>query len=83
MKKLYRVIAEDRDNAYKLYIPANSKRDAEKWANGNGEIIDVRDVTADFPISIDKVVDALKTAGFGQIECDIIMRLVEDYSNAQ
>lgn len=44
------------------------------YVEGNGEVISVKDVTKDFPISLDKVAQALKNAGFGQIEIDLITR---------
>lgn len=38
------------------------------------KVISVKDVTKDFPISLDKVAQALKNAQFGQIEIDLITR---------
>ena len=81
MKKLYKVIFEDRDNVYREYIPAESAEAAEAYIAGNGEIVAVKDVTEDFPISLDKVADALRAAGFGQIEQAAIVRMIQQYSN--
>lgn len=50
------------------------KKAARKYVEGNGEVIAIKDVTQDFPISLDKVVQALKNAQFGQIEIDLITR---------
>ena len=47
---------------------------ARKYVEGNGEVIAVKDITEDFPISLDKVAQALKNAQFGQIEIDLITR---------
>lgn len=47
---------------------------ARKYVEGNGEVVAIKDVTKDFPISLDKVAQALKNAQFGQIEIDLITR---------
>ena len=73
MKK-YFVYIESGADLMKLAIPAESVKSAKKYANGNGDIIKVTDVTADYPISADKVSNALKNAGFGQVEIDFIIR---------
>lgn len=77
MKKMriYRIYLDDGENCYKLHIPAYSKKEAELYCQGNGEIINSADVTSDFPISINSLHSALKTQ-FGQTEIDIIMRCI-------
>ena len=83
MKKLYKVIFEDRDNVYREYIPADSESAAEAYIAGNGELISVKDVTEDFPISLPHLSDVLNAAGYGRPEMDLILRLVHEYENAQ
>lgn len=56
------------------YFLAVNEKAARKYVEGNGEVIAVKDITEDFPISLDKVVQALKNAQFGQIEIDLITR---------
>lgn len=73
MKK-YMVYFEDSENVYKAAIPAKDQKDAADYVKGNGEIIAVKDVTDQFPISLDKVADALQRAGFGEYEMDLITR---------
>ena len=73
MKK-YMVYMDDGQNCFKLVIPADSVKAAKKYVAGNGEVLKVTDITADYPISIEKVMDALKVAGFGQVEMDLIQR---------
>ena len=46
---------------------------------GNGEVIAVRDVTEDYPISADKVRDALRKACFGEFEQDFIVRALTEF----
>lgn len=73
--RIYRIYLDDGENCYKLHIPAYSKKEAELYCQGNGEIINSTDVTSDFPISMGSLHDALKTK-FGQTEIDIIMRAI-------
>ena len=73
MKK-YIVYMDDGRNCFKVAVPATSEKAARKYVEGNGEVITVKDVTKDFPISLDKVAQALKNAQFGQIEIDLITR---------
>lgn len=73
MKK-FMVYVDDGENLMKLAIPAKSAKAAKEYASGNGEIIKVIDVTADYPISAEKVANALKLGNFGQTEIDFILR---------
>lgn len=73
MKK-YMVYFEDGDNVYKAAVPAKSEKAAREFVKGNGEIVKVKDITADYPISLVKIEHALRTAQFGQIEIDLITR---------
>lgn len=73
MKK-YIVYMDDGRNCFKVAVPATSEKAARKYVEGNGEVVTVKDVTKDFPISLDKVAQALKNAQFGQTEIDLITR---------
>lgn len=73
MKK-YMVYVDDSEYLMKLAIPAKSVKAAKEYASGNGEIIKVVDVTADYPINAEKVAQALKNSNFGQTEIDFIIR---------
>lgn len=77
MKKMriYRVYLDDGENCYKVHIPAYSKKEAELYCQGNGEIVNISDVTSDYPISLVSLHSALKTK-FAQTEIDIIMRCI-------
>ena len=76
MKKLkkYIVFLDDRDNCYKVAVPAENEAAARKYCEGNGEIIAVKDATEDYPISASCVLEALNARGFGKIEKDLIIR---------
>lgn len=67
MKK-YMVYMDDGRDCFKVAVPAKTEKEARKYVEGNGEVIAIKDITKDFPISLEKVADALKKAQFGQIE---------------
>lgn len=73
MKK-YMVYMDDGRDCFKVAVPAVSEKAARKYVEGNGEVIAVKDITDDYPISLDKVVQALRNAQFGQTEIDLITR---------
>lgn len=73
----YMVYVDDGREAMRLAIPAESQKAARKYVNGNGEVIAVKDVTDDYPISSTKVSDALAAAGFNRIEIDFIIRALD------
>lgn len=73
MKK-YMVYMDDGRDCFKVAVPAKTEKEARKYVEGNGEVISVKDITTDFPISLEKIADALKMAHFGQIEIDLITR---------
>ncbi len=82
MLRIYKVYMADtdretgEDHAFIVTVPAEDEDKARDYCAGNGEIIAVRDVTEKYQIDaslfIDSVVDALKVAGFGRTECDIV-----------
>ena len=57
MKK-YMVYLDDGKDCFKVAVPAVNEKAARKYVEGNGEVIAVKDITEDFPISLDKVVQA-------------------------
>lgn len=72
--KKYFVYIDDGKNVFKEAIPAVNEKAARDYCAGNGEIIAVKDVTNEIKISRNKVFDALKNAGFSDIECDFVVR---------
>lgn len=72
------VYLDDGKDVYKLAIPAKDEKTAREYVQGNGEVIAVKEVTNDYPISVDKVAQALKNANFGQIEIDYITRALSE-----
>ena len=79
--KKYMVYMDDGHACFKCAIPAKSEKDAREYVQGNGEVIAVKDVTNDFPISASKVFDALKNANFGETEIDLIIRTLTHVTN--
>lgn len=79
MYRKYFVYLDDGRNVFKVAIAAVSEEAAKAWCAGNGEVIAVRDVTEDYPISADKVRDALRKACFGKFEQDFIVRALTEF----
>lgn len=80
---MYFVYLDDGRNVFKIATPAENVADAKAFVSGNGEVVTVKDVTDDYPISIAKVYDALAAAHFGQYEMDFICRALERSKIAQ
>ena len=76
MKK-YMVYLEDRDNVYRIPVPANDPQDAIKWTEGNGDLVAVKDVTGDYPIRTERVSEALLRSGFTSVEVYFLTRALE------
>lgn len=73
MKK-YMVYMDDGRDCFKVPVPAENEEEASRYVLGNGEVIAVKDITNEFPISSDKVRFALKKSGFGSVEVELIYR---------
>ena len=76
MKK-FMIYMDDGKNCFKIAVPAKNEKAAREYVKGNGEIIAVKDVTEEFPISAEKVANALFSANFGEIEIDLITRCLQ------
>ncbi len=74
MMKKYFVYLDDGKECFKVAVPAKDVAAAKKFVQGNGEIVAIKDVTDEYPISADKVHDALTKAGFGDVEIQLIVR---------
>lgn len=79
MYRKYFVYLDDGRDVFKVAIAAVSEDAAKAWFAGNGDVIAVRDVTEDYPISADKVRDALNKACFGKFEQDFIVRALTEF----
>lgn len=79
MYRKYFVYLDDGRDVFKIAIAAVSEEAAKAWCAGNGEVIAVCDVTEDYPISADKVRDALRKACFGEFEQDFIVRALTEF----
>lgn len=68
------VYVDDGKDCFKVAVPSNNENAARIYVKGNGEVIAVKDITEDYPISVDKVAEALQKANFGEIEINLIIR---------
>lgn len=81
--KQYMIYMDDGHSVFKISVPAPNEKTAIEYAKGNGEIITVKDVSADHPISIEKVREALQNSMLGEIEINLILRVLEITSVAE
>lgn len=79
MKKLkaWWVYMDDGKDAFKCIVPAESQKAAEKYVQGNGEVIAVREETERW-IDTHKLANTLRNAGWGDAETMMIVRTLED-----
>ncbi len=73
----YMVYLDGGDVAFKCAIPAINEESAREYANGNGEVIAVKDVTDSYIISRTKLLQALKDSNFDYYEANFIIRTLE------
>lgn len=74
--KTFRVYLDDGKDVYKLYIPAFTRKDAEEYVSGNGDIIKIEDCTKEIPIEIDTLAGLVR-GRYGKAESDIIIRCLQ------
>jgi hypothetical protein len=81
-ERMYEMILDAGYHAYKVCRLARTIDKSIKQAAGNGEVVRVKDVTDDFPISANKVWAAMNDYGFGETEREAIVHLLrEHYAN--
>lgn len=76
MKK-YIAYLDDGESVIKVAVPANNAAGVKRYVAGNGEIIKIKDVTDEYPISSANVKLALEQSGFGETEKWLIVRALE------
>lgn len=73
----YIAYLDDGESVIKVAVPANNSAGVKRYVAGNGEIIKIKDVTDEYPISSAKVKLALEQSGFGETEKWLIVRALE------
>ena len=78
MKKLtvYNVYLEDSSNVYRVTVPAENKKAAEKYVEGNGDIVTTREAELQ-DIDLNYLANYLTAGGWGQMEIDVITRALQ------
>lgn len=78
MKKLnvYNVYLDDNGDCLRITVPAESRKAAEDYCNGNGEVIatkmsDLQDINLDY------LADTLRRCAWGQQVIDVITRTLD------
>lgn len=79
----YMIYLDDGYSCFKEFVPADSENEAVQYVKGNGEVLAVKDITEECPISLDSVVQALENALYEQKKIDLIARCLEMNNIAQ
>ena len=78
---IYQLYLDDgTDMVIKVLVPGISEADALDYADGNGELVSMKDVTDEFRFSdqaLQEMTRALRADGYGKHTADIITRLIE------
>ena len=82
MKNLYRIILESSSDVYRILVPAKTEEEAKNYVAGNGDIVDIKDVTDAHEIDVNAILRHL-VGKVNQDEYQIIMRLLLDYRGAK
>ena len=82
MKK-YFVYIDDGVDCFKLAVPANSEDEAREYVQGNGEVVAIKDATADVRLDGERVAQALFMANFHGFEVDFIVRALREIGMAE
>lgn len=76
--KKYEAILDDGKFLFKVHTIAPNKKAVEEFCQGNGEIIQIKEVPEYLP-NASRVREALKKDNFGDAEADMIYRLLYMY----
>lgn len=72
--KVYNVYLEDKDNVFKVTVPAENEKKAIEYVKGNGEVIKVK-LNPDLQnIHLETLANTLLRNGWGRLEVDVITR---------
>ena len=74
--KMFKTYFDDGDTCFKVIRPAESKSQFYSRFGGNGEIIKIDDVTEEFPLDPEKLLDDLRRIGYGEPEAYAISECV-------
>lgn len=80
----YFVYLDDGNDVLKIAVPAESESEAEKFCEGNGEIVKIKEITSEVQIAADAVAYALKKGqNFSETEIDLIIRTLTSTGMAE
>ena len=82
LRKFFVYVDDGTENPIKLAVPAKNEKYAREFAEGIGEVVAIKDVTEEYPISLHKVSEALYDSFFCKTEIDFILRTLSQTSIA-
>ncbi|MEG1353664.1 MAG: hypothetical protein RR255_00070 [Bacilli bacterium] len=80
--KLFKSVIDDGKSVFKTITPAKSKKEYLSTYGGNGEFIYTKDVTKDYPLDVDFLIENLAQSKLGKIEQKLVVALVEAHMQA-
>ena len=82
MNRAFEAVFETVDGAFKLTRPAKDEKAFHYQFDGNGEILKLKDITEETPISLGHLEKTLQKAEYGKREIELILALVQyNYKN--
>lgn len=78
--KLYECIVDDGKQVFKTVTAAKNKKELLNIYGGNGTFEKITDVTSDYPIDENKLDNALRSAGYGQAEINLLTALLFEHN---
>lgn len=73
---VYMVYCEDYENVYKIAVPAPNLKSAKDFiARSSLDVIKIK-VDEDFCIDTDMLFKVMTQGGFGEVEADVVMRIL-------
>lgn len=76
--RIFTVYLEDGDNVYKVLVPAENEEAAKEQANGNGDIVTIKDSTSENRFDTPELWGILEKAGYDKKKIQLLDRLLEN-----
>lgn len=75
--KLFEIILDADRNVIKAHVAADNRKKALAECTGNGEVVRIKDVTQDFPLSREYFEKALMAARYGDCEQKLLLAMFD------
>lgn len=79
--KVYECIIDDGKEVYKEVLTAKNKKQLLDIWGGNGSFEKITEVTNQYPLSLDSIMQAVIDKGFGIAEQRLLIEILRNYDN--